>query len=388
MTPPHDRRTVRRCHSCGSRLPDGERRCAVCGAAVPWYLTPRGVLLESVVAILAVVLAIGALMWLRDRDVPVADGPRGNVYQAVTALPTAPPTFTVAPSATAPVSATAVLPPDAEPLLVATAPAAGAASLAGAAAITYTVRSGDNLWAIAQELEVPLETIRTANPGSDQRLDVGQILTIPVTPEPGAVAAAQPAESMAVAAAPAPTAPPPVPELYAIRGDDTLASIAAEHGLTVADLRAMNYADLPLPGGELVPGHVLRVRFPSGHRDGRLPNPATPLPFPSPLLLAPGDGVTVDDDAPLLRWVSAGLLPEDVYYVVSLRDAAAEGGVKEELVWVLGDANTLTMPARFRPAMGASRTIVWQVTVRRSNGGGAGVVLSAAPESRTIIWAP
>ncbi len=395
MTPPRDRRTVRRCHSCGSRLPTGEARCAVCGAGVPWYLTPRGVVLESVVAVLAVVLAIGALLWLRGRDVPLAEEVVTNVYQAVTALPTTPATFTPAPSATATLTTTASLAPaDQAPADQAPAPAGaaeGPGQVTAAGSISYTVQSGDNLWSISQELDIPLETIRAANPGADQRLDVGQVLTIPATPGPGVLAAAVPAEATPDAT-PAPTGPPPEPELYAVQPGDSLAAIAAHHGLAVADLQAMNQADLGSWPEEVEPGQLLRVRALAGPKNPAAPTPASPLPFAAPIPLAPADGVTVEEDAPLLRWVSAGLLPDDVYYVVSLRDAAAASEDGEELVWIMGDANTLTLPARFRPALGASRTIAWQVSVRRAGGGapgdGPGQMLCPAPETRTVVWAP
>jgi hypothetical protein len=165
--------------------------------------------------------------------------------------------------------------------------------------------------------------------------------------------------------------------------------VAAAHGLSVEALTAMNQPELGA-APRLAAGQFLRVRPAAGNADGGRAEAA--LPFAAPVLLAPTDGATVNEDAPLLTWASAGILPEDVYYVVSLRDALATAAPAPELVWVGTNATALEVPARYRPAPRSSRTLAWTVTVRRSSDGrpgpGEGELLCELGPEQTFVWSP
>jgi LysM repeat protein len=317
-----------------------------------------------------VLVILGAALWWRAQGRATDD----------TAPLSAPTAVAVRAAATMPAMAAATARPT-----TASQTAIPAAS-ATAALVTYTVRSGDSLWTISRALGVDLDALSAANPGATQRLAVGQQLTVPVTATPGGPSPTAPAPS-GPSATPGPTA---APEAYTIRAGDTLGGVAAAHGLSVADLVAMNEGEVSGSEATLTPGQTLRVRqaAPSG-----LPVAVADMPFAAPWPLAPASGATVRDDAPLLRWVSAGILPEDVYYVVSLREADAAGRPgKEDLHWVRSNATALALPARYRPAPGSTRALTWSVTVRRitgrAPGNTPGEILCPVPEPRTFTWAP
>lgn len=88
---------------------------------------------------------------------------------------------------------------------------------------SYTVKPGDSLWTVASRYGLFVSDLLAANPGvNPQRLQVGQILHLPDR-------------------AGNPTAPlAPVSATYAVRPDDTLWDIAANYGLSVADLLTAN----------------------------------------------------------------------------------------------------------------------------------------------------
>jgi membrane-bound lytic murein transglycosylase D len=90
---------------------------------------------------------------------------------------------------------------------------------------SYTVAPGDTLGSIARRFGVGAQELAAANGVSDpRRLRPGQSLELP---------------SGAAAAADVPPAPPPE-RLYTVRPGDTLYSIAARHGVRVADIAERN----------------------------------------------------------------------------------------------------------------------------------------------------
>lgn len=113
---------------------------------------------------------------------------------------------------TAPAAAAAPAAKPAAPIAVAAAPPAAASAPVAAAAApaadqpgTYTMRTGDSLYAVARKHKVTLEQLKTANGIADERrVRVGTVLKIP-----GAEASA-PAAAPAVAAAKPAPAPAPV----------------------------------------------------------------------------------------------------------------------------------------------------------------------------------
>jgi LysM repeat protein len=144
--------------------------------------------------------------------------------------------------------------------LTASAPAT-AASAAPAASDGYTVRPGDTLTALAARSGVSLQTL-AANNGLDPAglLIAGSTLRLP-----GSGAAPAATTSAPAASGPAPQG------AYKVRAGDTLGNLAAQSGVPVQAMAAMNGLD---PNGVLLEGTVLKL--PSG-----APTPAgasTPAP--------------------------------------------------------------------------------------------------------------
>jgi len=89
---------------------------------------------------------------------------------------------------------------------------------------SYTVRSGDTLYMIAQRFGVTVADLRTANNLHSDLLMIGQVLTIP-----------------GKGTSPSPSNPSnPAPLYYTVRPGDTLYLISQRLGTTVAALRAAN----------------------------------------------------------------------------------------------------------------------------------------------------
>ncbi|MGI6309166.1 MAG: LysM peptidoglycan-binding domain-containing protein [Bacilli bacterium] len=89
--------------------------------------------------------------------------------------------------------------------------------------ITYTVKSGDSLWAIARRFNVTVNAIREANNLKTDLLSIGQQLIIPT---------ALPEEE------PPPTLEPEV--IYTVQKGDNLYTIARQYGVTVNAIREAN----------------------------------------------------------------------------------------------------------------------------------------------------
>jgi len=144
-------------------------------------------------------------------------------------------------------------------------------------------------------------------------LGAGETATSPApTPSPSRAATEQ------ATASPSPSPPPPPPPtpgplLYTVREGDTLASIAADHGVSLEDLIAANGIGDPNlihPGQVLViPGHVATPQpAPSpaappipGPTTPPLPPPPTPTPAGPPLVEIAGVVGTGDLDAEAVR---------------------------------------------------------------------------------------
>lgn len=114
---------------------------------------------------------------------------------------------------------------------------------------SYTVRSGDTLFLIAQRFGTTVSAIMNANQLTSPAIRVGQTLIIPVTATPP----------------PVPTTPtPPAPQEpgttnYVVRAGDTLYRIAQSFNTTLATLRQLNN----LQSDALAVGQVLRVPIPA-----------------------------------------------------------------------------------------------------------------------------
>lgn len=86
--------------------------------------------------------------------------------------------------------------------------------------ITYQIKQGDTLWALARRFSITVEDILEANPGIDPlNLKVGQKITIPVSPPPDC---------------------PPGAEEYIIQPGDTFWKIAQRLGVSVDKIKELN----------------------------------------------------------------------------------------------------------------------------------------------------
>jgi LysM repeat protein len=103
-----------------------------------------------------------------------------------------------------------------------------ATSIAGAT--THVVKSGDNLYRIAQTYNVSLSALQQANPGVNaQSLSVGRQITIPTKTTPAAKQSS-----------PKPETRPLASGTYTVAAGDSLSKIARSQGTTVSALQAAN----------------------------------------------------------------------------------------------------------------------------------------------------
>lgn len=97
---------------------------------------------------------------------------------------------------------------------------------------SYTIRSGDTLYRIAERFNTTLTAILTANPGiTPENLHIGQVICVPrqVPPAPE----------------PQPSVCPSGTVSYVVRSGDTLARIAGQFDITVASILSANPGIVP-----------------------------------------------------------------------------------------------------------------------------------------------
>lgn len=436
------RRSSRRCPACGSSLEAASGRCSVCGERA-WRFPRQGILVESGFVVAAVLVLVGGILWLRGRGAAPAREDVLRVEALVHEQPTDMPTFTAAAPATETAEPNTPFPPTATPL---------------PETITHVIKSGDTLYGIAIEYGVSLDTIVATNqlPNSHS-LSIGQELLIPVNPAAAQAAIEPPAEEASGGEAPPDVALDPDEGegdtaslaaaevltvrdavVYRVQPGDTLLGIAITHDLPLETLREQNgfgkddpelsigqeilirpaeeATTTPPPAQATVPSTLAEANRPVVAEDAGM------TLYPAPRLLSPGNGQLVgEEEIPLLRWASVGVLADDVYYVVSLRDVSAPPGSEipnsssgkddstsiggtalgqrgdaegSEFYWILSNATALRLPPSFRPAFGSTRSLEWSVTVRRRSasliGKRDGEILSTARNAQvwTFNWAP
>lgn len=377
---------------------------------MPWRWTRRGILAESAAAIVGLAAIVAAVSVWRASDPGQTPAPPEVVAQ-ITAAPRRIAESTLPPP-TAPISATLTpLPPP---------------TAAPPSAIEHTIASGDTLWNLANEHDTTVEAILAANAGelSLDRLSVGQVIKIPLAgdaPAPPSDAAAQapaadaPAEATPAAvvtetlaaAAALPTVVVADAVSVTVAAADTLSSLAEANGVAVADVVAANAlagADaLIQPGQVLVMKTAVVVTATPGSGESSFGQPggangraaqSEPITdgeprYALPLILSPLAGSTVVDDAPTLRWTSIGPLPPNIVYFALIRGADDDPS-EAVRVPVRGGATALRIPARFRPALGATRRLAWAVAVGREGqsllGTDDGLILSDDPRWVEFTW--
>ena len=133
------------------------------------------------------------------------------------------------------------------------------------AAVPHTVQPGETLWSIAASNNLTTRTVAAYNGLSeDAQVVLGSTINVPTTVEgyaalqqAGLVAASPAAVPAAPAAAAAPGAGAPAPlGGYTVRAGDTLSALAAQTGVSVDSMAAMNGLD---PAGLLLAGTVIKL---------------------------------------------------------------------------------------------------------------------------------
>jgi N-acetylmuramoyl-L-alanine amidase len=170
------------------------------------------------------------------------------------------------------------------------------------AAVPHTVQPGETLWSIAAANNLTTRTVAAYNGLSeDAQVVLGSTINVPTTVEgyaalqqAGLVSAepAAPATAPATAAAPAATGAPAPLGGYTVRPGDTLSALAAQTGVSIDAMAAMNGLD---PAGVLLAGTV--IKLPGGAApptQASAPAPAGTVvpaaaPVPTPQTVTAGD---------------------------------------------------------------------------------------------------
>ena len=154
-------------------------------------------------------------------------------------------------------------------LLLASALAALGTAAPANAYVIHTVQPGETLWSIAAANNFTTRSLAAVNGLSvDSQVILGTPIKIPTVAEAAAALASAgvaPAES---ASSSSTAAPPPLGS-YVVRPGDTLSGIAAQSGVAMGAVAAMNGID---PNGPLLIGTILKL--PTGAQI----NPSTPAP--------------------------------------------------------------------------------------------------------------
>ncbi|MDQ4077039.1 MAG: LysM peptidoglycan-binding domain-containing protein [Chloroflexota bacterium] len=197
----------------------------------------------------------------------------------------------------------------------------------------YTVKQGDIARVIASNYGVTLEALRAANPGVNlDSLTIGDTLVIP--PSNVAGQATSTATTVTLQPSATPTPIPTVVATHVVEDGDTVASIAAQYGVTEAAIKSHNTGLTETLTADEVLQIPLGTATPTPLPTGVPTWTATPTPkYLEPIPLLPTDGSTWmhwEGKAPLqLVWTSSGILQDDEFYVVRLRAVDEE----DEVLW-------------------------------------------------------
>lgn len=193
-------------------------RAVRAGGAAPAHSTPTPLAhLTSRTLLLAIlVLAFGALLAGCTRDRPISEGDVSTVGDE--AVPMSETALVAAPAAAAPANQGE---PEVEVSTPTTDTTADGTPAPGAVTIEeYEVKSGDTLASIADSFDASVSELRTMNRLATDLIQIGQKISVPVKP-----------------AEPTPT---PEPFYHTVQAGDSLTGIAAQYGVSWADIVTAN----------------------------------------------------------------------------------------------------------------------------------------------------
>jgi len=146
-------------------------------------------------------------------------------------------------------------------------------------ATSYTVQKGETFYQIAKSQSTSVEALTKANPTINPQLlhpgDVLRLPSSPTTPPTSAPTPSTPAKTSPSSTVQ--TKPTPPTEWVRIKKGDSLAKIARENNLSIADLQRWNR----LSGNSLRSGDLLRLRPPLSSTPTSSPSKTLPTPSPS-----------------------------------------------------------------------------------------------------------
>jgi LysM repeat protein/predicted nucleic acid-binding Zn ribbon protein len=414
-TDPH-----RRCPNCGMPVAQRADTCLMCGAQLREHRRskihlPGGDLLLPVLLVLAIALVWIWKPWATPEpqamappsDTPTATAPPTATYEvAPTATPlnspTPPPTNTLPPNQTRHtvqpdevisniakqygttteailkangLKSSSLIHPGDEliiPLPIADTPTPTTTPTPSPTPFVYTVKSGDMLSTIAKRYGTTVEALMDANGITDaSSLRAGAKLTIVQPPDY--------TETMAY-------------ETYVVQPGDTLSTVAAKYGMTVAQIKEVN----GLKGDKLNVEQELRIPVgtatpvpTSTPTETLTPTPGPP--YPAPALLSPPDSTsfTGADATIMVNWASVGILAEEEWYVLRIEPVSARIA-QPYRIWT--KATSGRVPAELRTeGVAGGQLFRWQVTIMletgtNDDGTRVGQQLSPPGEIRTFTW--
>ena len=301
----------------------------------------------------------------KDTDTPTVAPTRS--LGASPTPPTATPTYTPRPSATPTVTPRPSATPTVTPPPTAT-PTPTRVVKPGAP-LSYTIRPGDTVAAIASRYGTTIAAVLALNPGlNPSRLQVGTVIQVP-GPAGSAPTSGTPAATPTGRAPTAtPTARPGTTQTYRIRSGDTLQSIANANRTTVAALMALNPGINPsrLQVGQTI---VLSRTAPATPATPTRAVPTTPtqptLYIAAPVQVAPSTGTPFSGDNTFieLRWQAPTGMDGSLAYLVEL-GYPVDGSFQWRLSDVVQTTSWVVPTVAFGKAdQQTGRRYSWRVTV-------------------------
>ncbi|MFN8496705.1 MAG: LysM peptidoglycan-binding domain-containing protein [Anaerolineae bacterium] len=262
----------------------------------------------------------------------------------------------------------------------------------------YIVKAGDSLWTISQRIGVSVDDLMQYNGFEPNKygLGIGQEVVIDpgvtTTPIPPTATAAPPTATQAPPPTLTPkptftTAPSPTSQPTAIALAPTAKADAgggSAGGAAPAGATAV-------PAGSGAAGAAAAA----GGATAGSSDTVSASKYPSPVLLGPPDGSTVQGKTSplLLNWTSVGILAPDEYYVVRV-STTRDGKPYTEQAWVKATGWRVSDSLRPPDKSADPSTYTWDVTVRKCETRGpdgqplSGAALSPTSDQSHFTWTP